>query len=74
MSKMVRRILIKVVSSAITGYIMQVIKLPFDTLMQLEQAHCQFLWGDDSEQQTMHGVCWDVVCAPEALGGLGKGA
>lgn len=71
MSKAAWRLLIQTVSSVISNYTIQVMKLPATSVEQIERMHQTFYRDDSQAKQHMHAVVWDKICSPISHGGLG---
>lgn len=66
-----RTTLIKTTLSSILIHVMQMVKLPKQTLNAIDKINRDFLWGSSSIKRKIHHVKWNEVCKPLNLGGLG---
>lgn len=65
-----RLTLIKLVTSALFIYMIQIVKLPVSICEKLHKANRDSLWGDNGSSSKTHLVDWDTVCLSKMNGGL----
>lgn len=69
---MTRRItLIKSMTLAIPGYVMQTTKIRKAICDSIDKCNRSFLQGDNDQKRHVHLVSWKEMCKPKANGGLG---
>lgn len=66
-----RLTLIKSVLSSIPIYFLPCFKCLKAVVKRIDKLRCEFLWNDTVEKRKFHLVRWDIVCQPDACGGLG---
>ncbi|OMO50810.1 reverse transcriptase [Corchorus capsularis] len=66
-----RATLISLVTSSIPTYNMLTVRIPQGTIVKLDSMNRRFLWGGSEEKRALHLVCWEDVCRPKIMGGLG---
>ncbi|KAL3628179.1 hypothetical protein CASFOL_027225 [Castilleja foliolosa] len=66
-----RSVLIQAVAQALPSYTMSTTLLPKSTCSQLDSALKRFWWGSNERGNSLFLKCWDVLCAPKCIGGLG---
>lgn len=67
-----KEILLKSVIQAIPTYLMGVYKISTGVIEDIRSMMARFFWGDDNEvQRKIYWKCWEDLCAPKCLGGLG---
>lgn len=63
--------LIKAVTSSLSVYTMQTVKLSITICNKIDNLNKSFLWGHDVSESKVHLVNWDTICSPISRGGLG---
>ncbi|KAL3649275.1 hypothetical protein CASFOL_005678 [Castilleja foliolosa] len=66
-----RSIFVQSVALACPSYIMAVSKLPKNTTSKIDSLIRKFWWGSNSNGNSLMLKCWDSICQPKVLGGLG---
>ena len=66
-----RFVLVKLVMSAISNYVMQGEALPIHLCEKLDKINRDFLWGSTREKKKLHLVGWNKIIQPKEEGGLG---
>lgn len=52
-------------------YNMSVLKLPNDTIDQIDRLFRKFWWGKQEDERKMHPTKWEDICKSISEGGLG---
>ncbi|KAG8373689.1 hypothetical protein BUALT_Bualt11G0050700 [Buddleja alternifolia] len=66
-----RLILLKSVAQALPVYHMSNFLLPIRICEKLDACMRSFFWGHNPSQRKLSLKCWDEICLPKPLGGLG---
>lgn len=71
MSRPGKETLIKGVVQSIPTYMMGVFKIPDGLLDEIHSMLAQFWWGSDGSTRKLHWHCWEDLCKPKSMGGMG---
>ncbi len=71
LSKAGREVLIKEIAQSIPTYAMNCFRLPKIWCDEISSLISSYWWGQQKEEQKVHWVKWDTLCAPKLEGGLG---
>ncbi|KAF7830619.1 Trimethylguanosine synthase [Senna tora] len=63
--------LLNSVISPMAGFYMQCVPFPFRVCNQLDKLQRDFFWTTTAGKSKIHTVCWENICKPKPLGGLG---
>ena len=66
-----KEVLLKSVAQAIPTYMMSVFCLPSGLIDEIHTMFARFWWGSNGVERKMHWHCWDSLCFPKSMGGLG---
>ena len=66
-----KEVLLKSVAQAIPTYMMSVFCLPSGLIDEIHAMFARFWWGSNGVERKMHWHCWDSLCLPKSMGGLG---
>ncbi|KAL3642607.1 hypothetical protein CASFOL_013422 [Castilleja foliolosa] len=71
LSQASRSVLIQAVAQAIPTYTMSTTLIPLGTCHKMDSAIKRFWWGQNEKGNCLFLKCWDTLCAPKSIGGLG---
>ena len=71
LSKGGKEVQIKSVAQAAPTYVMSCYRSPQDTCKKLSATVARFWWSTSNNNNGLHWVAWDMICAPLDEGGMG---